>query len=122
MTHIKTIKELKQHIGDVIALSYIAEGKETLYLKKLTRFYTDGRELNDEDEIPPNALMVYGTHMMILKSRYTIIKTPFLSHLDVETMSNLFSIIRIPTKEEMSIYRNILRYVKIFGRKYEYIR
>lgn len=122
MTHVKTIKELKQHIGDVIAFSYIAEGKETLYLKKLTRFYTDGRELNDEDEIPPNALMVYGTHMMILKSRYTIIKTPFLSHLDVETMSNLFSIIRIPTKEEMNIYRNILRYVKIFGRRYEYIR
>ena len=117
---VETIKELKQHIGDVITLSYINKGEEVVYMKKLTRFLGN-KELKDEDEIP-DALMVFGTHLMILKSQFKFVKTPCIVHLDEERMSNRFSIIRIPTKEEMNVYRNKLRYVKIFRKKYEYIR
>jgi len=118
-TYIKTIKDLKEHIGDVILYSYMDKDEEVTYMKKLTdisKEYYSGKKLNDDDAIP-QGLMTYGTHMVVLKAPYPNMKTPRILYLDKEEMSNRFEVIRIPTKEEMNIYRNMLRHYRIFGNK-----
>lgn len=115
----ETIRDLKEHIEDVVTFTYEEGGKEVVYMKKLTRVskeYFCHKKLNDEDKIP-DSLITYGTHMVVLKSQYASMKTPRVNYYDKERMSNRFEIIRIPTKEEMNIYRNALRHYRIFGTK-----
>lgn len=119
-TYFKTIKDLKEHIGDTILYSYMDKDKEVIYMKKLTdisKEYYTGKKLNDDDAIP-QGLMTYGTHMVVLKTPYPNMKTPRILYFDKEEMSNRFEVIRIPTKKEMNIYRNMLRYYRIFGNKF----
>ena len=116
VTYLKTVGDLRQHIGQVLHYSYTQQGKEVAYMKKLTRVtdtYFGGTQLKDEQQIP-KGLMTYGTYLVILKSMFGL-ETPCVRYLDKEHMSNCFEHIRIPTKDEMNIYRNLIRHARIFG-------
>ena len=93
---------------------------EVVYMKKLTNVskeYYEGKILKDDDKIP-QGLMTYGINMVVLKTPYSFMKTPRILYVgDREQMSNRFEVIRMPTKEEMNIYRNALRHYRIFGTK-----
>lgn len=116
----ETIRDLKEHIEEVIAYSYMDGDTEVVYMKKLTNVskeYYEGKILKDDDKIP-QGLMTYGINMVVLKTPYSFMKTPRILYVgDREQMSNRFEVIRMPTKEEMNIYRNALRHYRIFGTK-----
>ena len=116
----ETIRDLKEHIEDVITYSYMDGNSEVVYMKKLTNVskeYYEGKILKDDDKIP-QGLMTYGINMVVLKTPYSFMKTPRILYVgDREQMSNRFEVIRMPTKEEMNIYRNALRHYRIFGTK-----
>lgn len=116
----ETIRDLKEHIEEVIAYSYMDGDTEVVYMKKLTNVskeHYEGKIIKDDDKIP-QGLMTYGINMVVLKTPYSFMKTPRILYVgDKEQMSNRFEIIRMPTKEEMNIYRNMLRRYRIFGTK-----
>ena len=116
----ETIRDLKEHIEDVVTFTYEEGDKEVVYMKKLTNVskeYYGGKILKDDDTIP-QGLMTYGINMVVIKSSFPHMITPRILYVgDREQMSNRFEIIRMPTKEEMNIYRNMLRRYRIFGTK-----
>jgi hypothetical protein len=64
--------------------------------------------------------MTYGTNLVILTSGNKHMKTPCVRYMNEENMSNAFDYIRIPTKEEMNLYNNLMRHARIFGLENEY--
>ena len=120
LTYLKTIGDLRQHIGQVIHYSYVLYGGTktvVAYMKKLTRVPSEtygGVKVKDTDPIP-NGFMTYGTNLVILTSGNKHMKTPCVRYMNEENMSNAFDHIRIPTKEEMNLYNNLMRHVRIFG-------
>lgn len=115
----ETIGDLKEHIKDVVTFTYEEGGKEVVYMKKLTSISKGyyGEILKDDDTIP-QGFATYGINMVVLKSSFPDMITPRILYVgDREKMSNRFEIIRMPTKEEMNIYRNMLRHYRIFGTK-----
>ena len=118
LTYLKTVGDLRQHIGQVLHFSYPHYDKKIVaYMKKLTRVPTEtygGVKVKDTDPIP-NGFMTYGTHLVILSSQNKYMKTPCVRYMNEENMSNAFDHIRIPTKEEMNLYNNLMRHARIFG-------
>ena len=115
---IKTVGDLRQHIGQVIHFSYLYYGmKKVAYMKKITRVPYEtygGVKVKDTDPIP-HGFMVYGTNLVVLTSGNEHMKTPCVMYMNKENMSNAFDHIRIPTKEEMNLYNNLMRHARIFG-------
>ena len=116
--YLKTVGDLRQHIGQVIHYSYNYYGTKTVaYMKKLTRVPSEtygGVKVKDTDPIP-NGFMMYGTNLVVLTSGNKHMKTPCVRYMNEENMSNAFDHIRIPTKEEMKLYNNLMRHARIFG-------
>ena len=117
-TYLKTVGDLRQHIGQVIHFSYTHYNKKIVaYMKKLTRVPTEtygGVKVKDTDPIP-KGFITYGTHLVVLSSANSRIKCPKVRYLNEKNMSNAFEHIRIPTREEMNLYNNLIRHARIFG-------
>ena len=118
LTYLKTVGDLRQHIGHVLHFSYPHYDKKIVsYMKKLTRVPTEtygGVKVKDTDPIP-YGFMTYGTNLVILNSGNKHMKTPCVKYMNEENMSNAFDHIRIPTREEMNLYNNLIRHARIFG-------
>lgn len=125
LTYLKTVGDLRQHIGQVIYFSHVLHTRTktvVAYMKKLTRVPSEtygGVKVKDTDPIPKGFIM-YGTNLVILTSGNKYMKTPCVKYMNEENMSNAFDHIRIPTKEEMNLYNNLMRHARIFGLKNEY--
>jgi hypothetical protein len=116
-TYLNTIGDLKDHIGEILHFSYEQYGDYVAYMKKITRVSdTYSKDYDDECKIP-DGLTIYGTNVVVLSSMYLKDVPRLTSTLNRETMSNVYKHIRIPTEEEIKLYRNVLRHVRIFGKK-----
>lgn len=119
-TYLNTIGDLKDHIGEILHFSYEQYGHIVAYMKKLTKTSdtSDGwiKTYDNESKIP-DGFPIYGTNVVVLSSRYLKDVPKLTSTLNRETMSNVYKHIRIPTEEEIKLYRNVLRHVRIFGNK-----
>ena len=84
LTYLKTVGDLRQHIGHVLYFSYPHYDKKIVaYMKKLTRVPTEtygGVKVKDTDPIP-NGFMTYGTNLVILTSGNKHMKTPYFAKL-----------------------------------------
>ena len=126
-----TIEELKKHIGEVLLFYYHdtdSQGQKlgtVSYMKKVTRiqYYHHQNKTDVARNIP-----IYGTNLVILStsSRFTnhYDNLPHAKNLftNKEGMSNCFTNIRIPTEEEMKIYKNTLRRERIFGNSWKILK
>lgn len=120
-TYLNTIGDLKDHIGEILHFSYEEHGHYVAYMKKLTKASDTSdtwwiRTYDDESKIP-DGFPIYGTNVVVLSSRFLEEVPKLTSTLNRETMSNVYKHIRIPTEEEIKLYRNVLRHVRIFGKK-----
>lgn len=117
-TYLNTIGDLKDHIGEILHFSYEQYGHIVAYMKKLTKVSDTWITTYDDDESKiPDGFPIYGTNVVVLSSRYLKDVPRLTSTLNRETMSNVYKHIRIPTEEEIKLYRNVLRHVRIFGKK-----
>ena len=119
VTYLKTVGDLRQHIGHVLHYSYTdtENKKDVEYMKRLTRIpneYFGDKLVKDTDPIP-RGFMTFGTHLVVLKSAFGRFKTPSVRYLNEENMSKAFEHIRIPTKDELNKYNNLIRHARIFG-------
>ena len=99
LTYLKTVGDLRQHIGHVLHYSYTDFGDKLI---------------KDTDPIP-RGFMTFGTHLVVFKSAFGSFKTPSVRYLNEENMSNAFEHIRIPTKDELNKYNKLIRHARIFG-------
>ena len=116
-TYLNTIGDLKDHIGEILHLSYGQHGHIVAYMKKLTKASNTWIRTYDDESKIPDGFPIYGTNVVVLSSMYLKDVPRLTSILNRETMSNIYKHIRIPTKEEIKLYRNVLRYARIFGNK-----
>lgn len=116
-TYLNTIGDLKDHIGEILHFSYEEYGRIVAYMKKLTKVSDTWIRTYDDESKIPDGFPIYGTNVVVLSSRYLKDVPKLTSMLNRETMSNSYKHIRIPTEEEIKLYRNVLRHVRIFGKK-----
>lgn len=116
-TYLNTIGDLKDHIGEILHFSYEQYGHIVAYMKKLTEVSDTWITTYDDESKIPDGFPIYGTNVVVLSSRYLKDVPRLTSTLNRETMSNVYKHIRIPTEEEIKLYRNVLRHVRIFGKK-----
>lgn len=117
-TYLNTIGDLKDHIGEILHFSYEQyKGHIVAYMKKLTSVSNTWIKVYDDESKIPDGFPIYGTNVVVLSSRYLKEVPKLTSVLNRETMSNVYQYIRIPTEEEIKLYRNVLRHVRIFGKK-----
>lgn len=116
-TYLNTIGDLKDHIGEILHFSYGQHGHIVAYMKKLTKASNTWIRTYDDESKIPDGFPIYGTNVVVLSSMYLKDVPRLTSILNRETMSNIYKHIRIPTKEEIKLYRNVLRYARIFGNK-----
>lgn len=117
MSEIKTLGELKKHIGEVLCFEYEDGGYGTvLYMKKIIQL---DHFAQLEDNTLARDIPFYGSHLVIIKTSECFIdryvKLPCCKYLDKQKRTLRYDTVRIPTKEEMLIYKNELRYTRIFG-------
>lgn len=116
-TYLNTIGDLKDHIGEILHFSYEQHGHIVAYMKKLTKASDTWIRTYDDESKIPDGFPIYGTNVVVLSSMYLKDVPRLTSMLNRETMSNIYKHIRIPTEEEIKLYRNVLRYARIFGKK-----
>ena len=116
-TYLNTIGDLKDHIGEILHFSHEEFGHIVVYMKKLTRVSNTWIRTYDDESKIPDGFPIYGTNVVVLSSMYLKDVPRLTSMLNRETMSNIYTHIRIPTEEEIKLYRNVLRYTRIFGKK-----
>jgi hypothetical protein len=102
---IKTVKELKEHMGEFLAYEYDeAYGKKGIWIQKLCKIGNGSKIAH---------LCTYGYYTAEISPRqraYT--KNPIEPY-----HTNAQGIIRTPTKEEMNTFRNLWRKYRILGDK-----
>ena len=116
-TYLNTIGDLKDHIGEILHFSYEQYGHLVAYMKKLTRVTDTWIETYDDESKIVEGFPIYGTNVVVLSSRYLSDLPRLTSRLNCETMSNVYQHVRIPTEDEIKLYKNVLRYARIFGKK-----
>jgi hypothetical protein len=123
---ITTVEELNKHVGEYIVC---------FYYKDYTKEYNDNfLRPYDEDNIKfmwmfkltrkvdatsNNSIRhtdLYGNNFVCLMddNKHRDKKTPFL--IKGEGSSNAQSYAKLPTKEELNKYRNVIRHIRIFGK------
>lgn len=117
-TYLDTIGDLKDHIGEILHFSHEQYGGRIVaYMKKLTRVSDTWIKACDDESKIPDGFPIYGTNVVVLSSMYLNDVPRLTSTLNRETMSNVYKHIRIPTEDEIKLYKNVLRHVRIFGKK-----
>ena len=116
-TYLDTIGNLKDHIGEILHFSYMERGHYVAYMKKLTSVSNTWIKAYDYESKIPHGFPIQGTNVVVLSSMYLKNLPRLTSPLNKETMSNVYQHIRIPTEDEIKLYRNVLRHARIFGRK-----
>jgi len=128
-TYITTIGELNKHIGEIVVCFYYigddAEYDEEYYDSSFVRPYDEEnisymwalklvKPINGPLELNPRYQDIYGEDSVcLIDIKPHNKKTPyFVKH---EQHCNRQSYVRLPTKEELTKYKNILRYERIFG-------
>jgi len=106
MNEITTKQQLDKYLGQVLHFSYISYGGIRVeYMKKIMSYEIPEYKVNKNLEQDIKQLMFYGKNTVILKSQYK----PFVNDYEHYCMNNVYDTIRIPTKEEMEIYMQLLR-------------
>ena len=106
-----TIGDLRKYTNKILAFSYEDNGKEILYMKRIATI-----PYNWKDHMTLNGnLQIYGSNVCILKPFHG--KKPYVKNFNKISTSNNYSIIRTPTKQELDIYNNMLRYYKLFKKE-----
>lgn len=124
-TYATTIGELNKHVGEIVVCFYYKDYNKE-YDGNFTRPYDENnisfmwafklvKPINGPLELNPRYQDIYGEDSVCLidRQKSRTLKTPyFMKH---EQSCNAQAYVRLPTKEELAKYKNILRYVKIFG-------
>ena len=123
-TYITTIGELNKHIGEIVVCFYYI-GDDAEFDISFVRPYDEEnisymwafklvKPINEPLELNPRHQNIYGEDSVCLIDRQPHNReTPyFMNH---EQHCNRQSYVRLPTKEELAKYRNVLRYIRIFG-------
>lgn len=116
-TYLETIGDLKNHIGEILHFSYMQSGHYVAYMKKLTRVSDTWIKAYDYESKIPDGFPIQGTNVVVLSSQILKNLPRLTSTLNQETMSNVYKHIRIPTEDEIKLYRNVLRHARIFGKE-----
>lgn len=123
--YITTIGELNKHIGEIVVCFYYKDYDEEYYDSSFVRPYDEEnisymwalklvKPINGPLELNPRYQDIYGEDFVCLIDIKTHNKkTPyFMKH---EQSCNAQAYVRLATKEELAKYRNVLRYIRIFG-------
>ena len=124
-TYFTTVGELNKHIGEIVVCFYYRDYNKE-YDKSFTRPYDESNisfmwafkmthPIMGAPGINLRQADLSGTDFVCLINRQKsrTLKTPyFMKH---EQSCNAQAYVRLPTKEELIKYRNVLRYRRIFG-------
>lgn len=109
MNEITTKQQLDKFLGQVLHFSYISGGIRVEYMKKIMSYEIPLYKIDKNLEQDIKQLMFYGKNTVILKSQYKYRNKPFVQDYEHYCMNNEYDTIRMPTKEEMNLYMQLLR-------------
>ena len=122
---ITTVEELNKHVGEYIVCFYYKDYTKE-YTSDFSRPYDEDNikfmwmfKLTEKVNAPSNSsirhLDLYGDNFVCLMddNKHRDKKLPYL--IKDEGSGNAQSYARLPTKEELNKYRNVIRHIRIFG-------
>jgi len=112
--YIETLGELRQHKGElIVCFYYMGERQDKPYFKWIGKFLDISPQPYDKDDNLVRGKHLKMENMLTIGDCYGFIKKePYElcgSYCDAQ------SIVRLPTKEEISTYMNFFRHKRIFG-------
>ena len=112
--YIETLGELREHKGELIVCFYYMGSKQDKpYFKWIGKFLDISPQPYDKDDNLVKGKHLKMENMLTIGDSYGFgEKAPYElcgSYCDAQ------SIVRLPTKEEINVYRNFYRHKRVFG-------
>ena len=123
---ITTVEELNKHVGEIIVCFYYKDYTKE-YNDNFLRPYDEDnikfmwmfkltRKVDDTSNSSIRHTDLYGDNFVCLMDddKHRNKKLPYL--IKGEGSSNAQSYAKLPTKDELNKYRNVIRHIRIFGK------
>lgn len=113
---ITTVEELNKHVGEHIVCFYTSEFLRPYDEDNIVFMWMF--KLIEKVNAPSNSSIIhidlYGNNFVcLIDKQHRDKKPPYL--MKGEGVCNAQSYARLPTKEELNKYRNVMRHIRIFG-------